>query len=186
MNMISSASKRTHIISEKAVILLLLIGLPWTAAAESWQLQTAVEEVPGTRDIEAGQVDKGIRVLQWYLKAAPVRQKGVVLTNLCMAYILKREYEKAAGYCDHAVARDRPPKVAYNNRGVLRALQGDYTGALNDFRKAGCLRDCPAKLTIPGSLPMMVARQNLSRAEQQWAVMQRRLENERVSQQNDK
>ena len=142
--------------------------------------------MPGTRYIEAGHIDKGIRVLEWYLKAARKREKGVVLTNLCMGYTLKREYEQAASYCDQAVASYRGTKVPYNNRGVLRALQGDYEGAMADLRKAGCVGECPADLTKSTGPNMSVARRNLSRVQQRHAALQRQTEGERISQKDIK
>ena len=187
--------RTTHTISTKqpaigsvttaTLLLLVVAGLPASAAAEAWELQTAAEEVPGTRYIEAGQLDKGIRLLERTLKARQPEfqsKRGPTLTNLCMAYTLKRDYEKAAGYCDQAVARDRLPKTAHNNRGVLRALQGDYQGAMTDFRKAGCLRNCPPELKGPASPSMNVARRNLIRAEERYVAVQQRGQGERLSQ----
>ena len=46
------------------------------ASAETWEIRMAEQEVMGTRDVEAGRIDKGIRVLEFYLKRARFEQRG--------------------------------------------------------------------------------------------------------------
>ena len=51
--------------------LILMTSYQAPASAEPWELRTATEEVQGTRDIEAGRLDKGMGVaLQGLLDAA--------------------------------------------------------------------------------------------------------------------
>lgn len=63
-------------------------------------------------------------------------------TNLCVAYTLAGEYQKADEACAAAVelseraAVRRDVAVALSNRGVLRAVSGDPSGARQDFSRA--------------------------------------------------
>ena len=140
-----------------------------SANAESWELRTAAEEVKGTRDIKEGRIDKGIRILETHYGSTAFEKKGAVLTNLCLAYTVKRDYETAMVYCDRAVARHSSGREAYNNRGVLHAILGNYAAAISDFEKAGCLRECPSNLAVAGNRRMDVAKRNLGRAQVQLA-----------------
>jgi hypothetical protein len=146
-------------------ISLMAFGTVPVAVAESWELRTAAQEVKGTRAIEAGQLDKGIAITQANYGTTPYREKGAMLTNLCVAYILKHDFETAGDYCDRAVKRGFNDREAHNNRGVLRAMQSDYQGAVDDFEKAGCLADCSQALDTTGNERMHVARRNLQRVE---------------------
>lgn len=66
------------------------------------------------------------------------RYMDVQLTNLCTAYIATGQLEKAIDACDRAIeANGEFVGTAFNSRGVLNALQGDYIAALEDFEKAG-------------------------------------------------
>ena len=61
----------------------------------------------------------------------------IQLTNLCTAYVATRQLEKAEDVCDRAVeANGDYVGTAYNSRGVLKALQGDYVAAMVDFDRA--------------------------------------------------
>ena len=150
-----------------AVLLTTLVSAP--AGAESWELRTAAEEVKGTRAIEAGRLDKGIRILEANYGTTPYLLKGAVLTNLCLAYTLKRDFETAMDYCNRAVARGNNDREAHNNRGVLQALLGNYSAAAADFEEAGCLGECPNTLAVAGNQRMDVAKRNLDRAQFQLA-----------------
>jgi tetratricopeptide (TPR) repeat protein len=151
-----------------AIIALFTVGLT-TASAESWELRTAAEEVNGTRDLEAGNLDKSIRVLERSYRSTPYDSKGAVLTNLCVAHTLKRDFETAMDYCNRAAERGNGSREAFNNRGVLNALLGNYTGAVSDFKKAGCLNECPSDLANQGNDRMDVAQRNLDRAQTELA-----------------
>jgi Flp pilus assembly protein TadD len=146
-----------------AVIALFSIGLT-SASAENWELRTAADEVKGTRDLEAGNIDKSIRVLERAYRSTPYDSKGAVLTNLCVAHALKRDFEMAMDYCNRAADRGKGSREAFNNRGVINAIQGNYTAAITDFEKAGCLNECPDNLSNQGNDRMDVAQRNLGRA----------------------
>jgi len=147
------------------------IGLP-SAQAESWELRTAAQEVKGTRALEEGQLDKAIRIMDANYGTTPYAEKGAMLTNLCLAYILKRDLNTATSYCDRAVKHGFSDREAYNNRGVLRSMQGDYPGAVSDFERAGCFANCPEELNSQGNERMDVARRNLQRVQVQYAQQQ--------------
>jgi tetratricopeptide (TPR) repeat protein len=66
------------------------------------------------------------------------RDRDIRLTNLCTAYVVTGEYEKATKVCDEAVEENGDyVGVAFNSRGVLNAMLGDYISALADFEQAG-------------------------------------------------
>jgi len=154
-------------------ISVLLTALISTAAnAESWELRTAAHEVKGTRDIESGRLDKGIRILEANYGTTPYRHKVAVLTNLCLAYTIKRDYDTAMNYCNRAVARRFGVLEAHNNRGVLQALLGNYAAAIADFEKAGCQGECSNRLAVTGNQRMDVAKRNLNRAQSHHVAQQ--------------
>ena len=117
-------------------------------AQQGGQLELILTTAPGVSEIEAGQIDAGIQRLERSRNLSNL--KAPVSINLCAAYILKRDFEQAEASCNHAVRSN--PRVgnswfgsdsaaAYNNRGVLRALQGDFEDAISDFRHARRVRD---------------------------------------------
>ncbi len=79
--------------------------------------------------------------------------------NLCVAYVKTKALDKAAAACEAAIelrSRDADPgylhsavvrqklrdrAIALSNRGVLRAITGDVTGARDDFEKSAKLAD---------------------------------------------
>ncbi len=76
------------------------------------------------------------------------RYSDIQFTNLCTAYIVTRQFEKAEPACDRAVAANGDyVGTAYNSRGVLRALQGDYFGAMEDFEEASNMTNYPIART---------------------------------------
>lgn len=138
------------------------------SSAQGWELRTTTIAVPGTYEIENGSIEKAIRISEVQLSHASQRQKVAVLNNLCIGHILRDDLETALVYCDKAIDRPNEKTVSYNNRGVLKALQGDVEGAMRDFEKAAmidCLGECSAAATVPRDLPRPVARRNLSKAE---------------------
>ncbi len=76
------------------------------------------------------------------------RFSDVQFTNLCTAYIVTRQFDKAGPACDRAVeANGDYVGTAYNSRGVLRALQGDYFAAMEDFEEASDTMNYPIPRT---------------------------------------
>ena len=75
-------------------------------------------------------------------------EKFITSNNLCAAYTLNQNFQSAASACDNAVAiskqlsrfRDKDDLLNYatalSNRGILRVVTGDRSGAKNDFDDA--------------------------------------------------
>lgn len=147
---------------------LLLAALPSVSSAEAWELRTAPDTVPGTREIESGKIEKAIRISIVQLPHTSPSKKVAVLNNLCIGYILSNEYEQAEDYCDQAVARRNDKAVSHNNRGILKMLQGDYSSAMQDFAIAvetGCTGPCSTSEGARQDLPRSVARRNSEKAQ---------------------
>lgn len=111
----------------------LLIGCQ--SFAETLHLRVAFERVPGSDEIDAGNVLVGIKVLEQEIAQSDQINNGDILATLCGAYILNKSLKKAESACNQAVSVD-PSNTAFNNRGVLRAMTGDLSGAREDFDRA--------------------------------------------------
>ncbi|MFK8031111.1 MAG: tetratricopeptide repeat protein [Gammaproteobacteria bacterium] len=98
--------------------------------------------------IQAGQHEQAINGLT---KRGAVNSRNfTVNNNLCVAYLMSGKFNDAKGYCDQAVAiqlkgfrskygvysRYQDKAIAYTNRGVFRALTGDFEGARSDLKEA--------------------------------------------------
>lgn len=128
-------------------------GHPATAST-AIELKTADREIPGTREIEAGNYAAGIAKLERALNR-PNHSVGraPALINLCVAFVATQQLERAARYCDAAVANGISLELAYNNRAVLKLVRGDLQAAVADLEKAALLK--------PGT---NVVQRNLDRA----------------------
>ncbi|MDH3373695.1 MAG: tetratricopeptide repeat protein [Gammaproteobacteria bacterium] len=85
------------------------------------------------KNIENGQYETAIEILEERLKYNPA-YRDVKLTNLCTAYLLVGKYNRATEVCDQAVeANGTFVTTAFNSRGVLNALKGDFLAAAADF-----------------------------------------------------
>lgn len=102
------------------------------AAADAFDLRVGFGDVPGVEEITAGDVKKGIQILEDELAAAKAVDRAPLLVTLCAAYLLDDDLRAAQDTCNRAVAAGRS-EGAYNNRGVFRALVGDLAGARLDF-----------------------------------------------------
>jgi tetratricopeptide (TPR) repeat protein len=108
----------------------LLLGKP--SFAETMHFRVAFMNVPGSEEIEAGNLKAGIKVLEDQLTKIELENSGEIFATLCGAYIVNSSLDKAERACDKAVEIN-PTKTAYNNRGVLRVRRGDFAGAHEDF-----------------------------------------------------
>ncbi len=83
-----------------------------------------------------GRYDTAIERLELRLrKESPYSDRQLV--NLCAALVANRELDKAKDVCDRAIQSQCDlDGVAYNSRGVIHALEGDYVSAVSDFEKA--------------------------------------------------
>lgn len=83
-----------------------------------------------------GRYDVAIERLELRLETKH-KKRDILLTNLCTAYLLNRDLLKAHDVCNEAVAADgKFVGTAYNSRGVLHALMGDFISARVDFEEA--------------------------------------------------
>lgn len=105
-----------------------------TDADEVYPFRVAFEDLPGVDHLLAGDVARGIRILEQSLEAGTA-DEGDVLATLCGAYIRKNQLSSAERACADAIERSGTD-TAYNNRGVLRAFRGDLEGARRDFSRA--------------------------------------------------
>jgi len=138
----------THRTTLTSIIIatLMLIALP--AQAASYRLLTSYTEVDGTAALESGDIDTAITAFETALEYPQVKDRGAILNNLCVAFASRHDYDNALRVCEEAVAancgkasdhfnnRDFEDAIAHNNRGVLRARQGDFDAALDDFDMA--------------------------------------------------
>lgn len=114
-----------------AMLFMIVCG---TADAETYPFRVAFENVPGAAELDAGDIDTGIEILEQQLDSDDA-DAGFVLATLCGAYVIAGTLHKAERVCQQAVAQ-YPGETAYNNRGVLRAFNGDFRGAEADFDRA--------------------------------------------------
>jgi hypothetical protein len=104
---------------------------------------------PGGKAIEAGNYDAAIVLASIPIARHDLEGALIAETNLCVAYTVKRELDRAYEACakaltlarrvDNATAarfRSAATARALTNRGVLRAVSGDTLGAAADFREA--------------------------------------------------
>ena len=110
----------------------LLFGNP--SFAETRTFRVAFEWMPGTEQIEAGNLQAGIKELEHQLARTNLESSGDLLATLCAAYIVDSSLDKAMRVCDKAVEIN-PTWTAYNNRGVFRAHMGNLSGAREDFER---------------------------------------------------
>ena len=128
---------RSLIVTQAA---LLLVAGP---ALAQQKFELILPTAPGVSDIEDGRIDEGIARLEKSREVAHLKE--TVGITLCAAYVMNKDFERAETFCDRAVHANPPlgntwfgsnSDAAYNNRGVLRALQGDLESAVSDFRQA--------------------------------------------------
>jgi regulator of sirC expression with transglutaminase-like and TPR domain len=154
--------------SGRKVLTIAVLLVSATVGAETWELRPAAGDVAGSAEIEAGRIDDAIRILMLELDSRASDTHLAVLENLCVAHTLRVEYDTAMRYCDQAAGHSSASATTLNNRGVLRAIMGDHHGAIQDFRRAGCLRSCGGG-DCEGDSAQALARRNLARVKQREA-----------------
>ncbi len=122
------------------LILLLTLVLPSISNAELYDFKVVYAEVPGTKEIRAGNHDAAIEILESRTKDANNYYVADELSTLCALYVVNGKLAAASNTCHVAVETDQS-HAAYNNRGVLRAHLGDVAGAMEDFERARVLPD---------------------------------------------
>ena len=89
-------------------------------------------DVPGVEQLESGNVERGIEILEDQLETTDEGSSSDIWATLCATYIIQLSLDQAERACTIAVETG-PTYAALNNRGVLRAYRGDYSGAQEDF-----------------------------------------------------
>jgi len=156
----------------RKVVVMALLLVSATVSAESWELRPAADDAPGSAEIEAGRIDDAIRILMLELDSRAGDTRLPILDNLCVAYAMKLEYDTAMRYCDQAAGHSSASAATLNNRGVLRAVMDDHRGAIQDFRRAGCLRSCGRGDDCEADSVRALVRRNLARVRQRDASAQ--------------
>ncbi|MFW2403399.1 MAG: hypothetical protein ACN4GT_01450 [Gammaproteobacteria bacterium] len=114
-----------------------ILLMPGTAAADRYELQVHDDEVYGKYALLEGEFDLSIDRLERRLaRTRSHRNLAPVLINLCAAYTMKRDFEKAQERCDAAIDNGWSVSMAYNNRGIMNIARGDYLAAIDDFEAA--------------------------------------------------
>ena len=140
---------RAHITT--AILLLLLPMI--SGAYEVHILEGRGSE---SRTLEKGRYDLAIERLEQRLQYES-SNRDIKLTNLCTAYVVVGDYEKATPVCNEAIeANGEFVGAAYNSRGVLNALTGDFISALADFEEAADTRNYKRPRSVFGDkMPSM-------------------------------
>ncbi|MCC2617284.1 hypothetical protein LJ739_13605 [Aestuariibacter halophilus] len=111
------------------------------STANSLRLQTSVEDVNGVRDIEAGNLNDGLRkTLATLSRTTVASQRQPLLNNLCATYIALEQLSSAHSACDAAVSSGSRNAVALNNRAVLNCKVGNAKQCVDDLKQAQRLR----------------------------------------------
>lgn len=172
MNSINSQSK--HLRGPVLAICTSALMIPHAAAADESKVFQALlheTEVYGSEDIAEGRYDRGIERLS--VRAdndrAPHSTRVPALIDLCAAYTMTRQFDKAEQACNEAVDSGWYSGHAYNNRGTYNIAVGDYEAAIRDFRAAIDERGADR-----------IARQNLDYAEQRLIAMRESLDDVQV------
>lgn len=103
--------------------------------ADGSYFRVVYAEVPGVEELEAGNVEVGIRMLSEKVGNAENGSESDIWATLCAAHIVTLALDRAERACNKAVETG-PTYAALNNRGVYRAYRGDFPGARDDFDRA--------------------------------------------------
>ena len=125
-------SRRIATAATLAIGAALMLGNP--SFADVFPFRVVFEDVPGVEEIQAGNIQAGIDVLEDQLKHVEQESSGDIWVTLCAAYIINSSLDQAERACTRAVDI-APIHAAYNNRGVLRIYKGDLSGARKDFER---------------------------------------------------
>jgi tetratricopeptide (TPR) repeat protein len=166
---------------------IVLLAVP--LAASAYEVNILNGNGAESKSLNQGDYDGAIERLEKRLQTGASRDRDIRLTNLCTAYVVTRELEKAHETCNQAVeANGDYVGVAYNSRGVLHALIGDFIAALADFEQAEEQSNYPIiRREFADRMPSMrrfgtseidvensigLAARNHAQADQFWAAVQ--------------
>ncbi len=162
-----------------------LLAISFSAAA--YEVHVLTGQGSESKAMDKGRYDVAIKRLELRVKQDS-RYVDIQLTNLCTAYVATSQLDKAAETCDRAVdANGDYVGTAYNSRGVLKALQGDYIAAMEDFDRANKQSNYPVARNDFGDLApsngrfdtpkteatnsMQIAARNHAAADTTWAAI---------------
>ena len=119
----------------------LLLSLPIVGSA--YEVTIIEGRAAESEALNDGKYDFAIRRLEMKLEQRR-NFRGVLLTNLCTALVVTRDFEKAHKVCNEAVEiKNESVGAAYNSRGVLHALMGEEIEAMADFAEAARMTNYP-------------------------------------------
>jgi tetratricopeptide (TPR) repeat protein len=144
---------KAHEVSRQLAATILLLAsasaLAEQASPSAYQMAVIKDEAYG-RVLLSGDYEQGIAKIGSY--GSKRAKTFAVKNNLCVAYTLTGKFEDAGPACEAALAiceqyarydywptspnASRDQALAYSNRGVLRAVTGDFDGARQDFEFA--------------------------------------------------
>jgi len=130
----NSVSRRTSSLIARVLIVAAALVLGNPSFANEYPFQVVYAEVPGASEVEAGNIQAGIRMLEDQLHQVDQENSGDVWATLCAAYIVNASLGKAELACTKAVETS-PTYSAFNNRGVFRVFTGELTAARDDFER---------------------------------------------------
>ena len=117
---------------------LTIINTAPTLGADKFQTLLHDSDVYGASEIAEGKYELGIKRLNSRLtkSTGPSSVRAPVLIDLCAAYTVTRQLDKAKDACDQAIELGWYSGVAYNNRGTYHIAKGNLVAASEDFRRA--------------------------------------------------
>lgn len=151
-------------------ICMAIVSFAQTALAEDGKKFQALlhdKNVYGAEDVEEGRYELGIERLSKRVEGSrgPHKTRVPALIDLCVAYTMTEQFDKAQDTCNQAVDSGWYSGYAYNNRGTYNIAIGDYEAAIRDFQSA-----------IDGNGADTIARANLEYAQERLVAMQKELE----------
>jgi Tfp pilus assembly protein PilF len=125
-----------------AAAVVMLHGVP-AQADDVFEMVIHDSDIYGSRDVEAGDYALGIERLQTVYRddRQPNKVRTPVLIDLCVAYTMTEQADKANEACNAATESGWYSGAAYNNRGAFHIANGDYEAAILDFQRAVKARD---------------------------------------------
>ncbi|NIL93034.1 MAG: hypothetical protein GTO71_00995 [Woeseiaceae bacterium] len=172
-------------LSKYLLVTVAMLAVSLTASA--YEVRVMTGEGSESKALDRGDYDLAIERLELRTKSdSPTID--IQLTNLCTAYVVTSQFDKARDVCDRAIEADGDfVGTAYNSRGVLNALTGDYIAALDDFAMAADQSNYPkprvyfgdkapsmqrfGTTTVDVEQSIELAAQNLQFADRRWAAV---------------
>lgn len=124
-------------------------------AEDAFEMVIHDSDIYGSRDVEAGNYVLGIERLQTVYRddRQPNKVRTPALIDLCVAYTMTEQTDKANEACNAATESGWYSGAAYNNRGAFHIANRDYEAAILDFQRA-----------VKAKGAHRIARRNLQRA----------------------